>query len=121
LIEGKYKENAKFLVLYLGADLLGSYLGLLFGYMINGDNNTYILKPGHIDNYVSYVMFVEMVFTTLFLSSIMHIKYLEISINEDPILGLLTVAICLYGVIGMCGRISDACLNPTLGFAAVTF
>lgn len=52
---------------------------------------------------------------------IMHVKYSKIAIVKDGMLANLFVVISLFGIIGMIGKITEACLNPQLGIATITF
>jgi glycerol uptake facilitator-like aquaporin len=102
LVEGKWAKNLVLLGLYLVADLVGSYLGLLTAWGLKGGNhNVWVLKPGHRDSAYSVfdVLLVEMYFTTLFMTAVMHVKYSKISSTGDGVLAPLAIIIALYSII----------------------
>lgn len=93
----------------------------MFAYAVKKGHNIYSLKPMHPGDSAFYIFLVEMSFTSLFMIMIMHVKYDKIAVMKDGMLKNLTVVLSLYAIIGMIGKISEAGLNPTLGFTAITF
>jgi glycerol uptake facilitator-like aquaporin len=63
------------------------------------------------------VFFVEMIGTAVFVSLIMAIKYYTPSKNGP--LGGLSIAMTLYGMILVTGKVSGGCLNPAVAFSAI--
>jgi hypothetical protein len=57
----------------------------------------------------------------IFISVILHTKYSKVAPTNDPMLGALTVAMTLLGMIGMVGADSGGCFNPTIGLTVDTF
>jgi glycerol uptake facilitator-like aquaporin len=83
--------------------------------------DTFILKPASTDAGLAQIFFIEMMFTTMFISVILHTKYGKTAPTEDAMIGTITVALTLYGLIGMVGASDGGCFNPTIGLTVTTF
>jgi glycerol uptake facilitator-like aquaporin len=68
-----------------------------------------------------HVYLIEMFFTILFVSVILHTKYSKTSPTNDGVIGTLTVVFSLLGLIKMVGSDSGGCFNPTIGITVSTF
>lgn len=120
LLEGKWKENILTALVIFIADLIGGFAGLLFSHFVK-DGKEWILAPPNLDHSFIFVFFVEMIFTFIFVSSIIHVKYSKITSTKDGMLASLLIALSLFGCIAMSNRMTSACLNPIVGFTATIF
>jgi len=59
-------------------------------------------------------------FTTIFISVIVHTKYAVTTSTKDGVLGTLAIAITLGTIAGMVGASSGGCFNPTIGLTETT-
>lgn len=81
----------------------------------------FVLKPVHDSDGIFYVMLIEMFYTGIFMSIVMHVKYAKICLVETGMLKNLTVVIGLYGLICSVDKITEACFNPAFGLCAILF
>jgi glycerol uptake facilitator-like aquaporin len=59
-------------------------------------------------------------FTSIFISVILHTKYPITTSTNDGVLGALAIAITLATVAGTVGASSGGCFNPTIGLTETT-
>ena len=59
----------------------------------------------------------EMFFTFVFISCLLHNVFPRLSIQSDTVLAVASVCVCLYFSISVSSRITGACLNPAVGLA----
>ena len=80
----------------------------------------FVLKPP--DEYRTgfEIFLMEFFFTTLFTSIIFFVKY-SLAPTTDGTLKTFMVVFALYACIGCIGKFTNACLNPMIGFPALTY
>jgi hypothetical protein len=68
---------------------------------------------------LGYLLIVEALFTMIFVSTVLFVKYRRVSATTDGMLSNLTVAISLYVCVRMAGPLSGAGLNPSIAIAII--
>ena len=101
--------------------MIKGFAGCLFAYIIKKGHNIYVLRPIYPDETNFYIFLVEMCFTALFMMINVHVKYEKLCIVKNTLLKNLLVVLSLYAIIGMIGKIDEACLNPVLGITVIVF
>lgn len=107
---------------YVAAQLVGAYLGMVFSYLVIGHDLSLNLRPPPPNDYaVYYVFLTELFFSWIFQTVYLHAKTNKIAPSSDPGLRAITMMVVQYVNAGMIINITGGCLNPTIGFCAVTF
>jgi glycerol uptake facilitator-like aquaporin len=75
IVEGKFKEQWKALVVYHVAEIIGAYFGMLISYAYLGTSKLGCIKPESLDFSVFYVFIVELMFTFIMMMVIVSGKY----------------------------------------------
>ena len=99
IIEAKWLENIKIVLIYFLADILGATLGLLSAYFIKNEDPL-ILRPEDPNESWLKVLALEFMFSFLFMIIIFHVKYQPISTTSDGCIKSMIVVVALYGTIG---------------------
>lgn len=94
---------------------------MFYSWCFLGPDQMVKVAPGSIDYSPEYVFYVEMLFTFIFNLSIFHIGYPESSMQNDMLIGVVSVIMSLYFGILCAGNYSGACLNATIGLTNTTF
>lgn len=67
------------------------------------------------------VFFIELLFTFILMTCILHHIFPRLSIQSDTVLAVAGVVTCIYFCIRCVGDLTGGCFNPTVGFVNVTF
>lgn len=94
---------------------------MTFAYIIKDGKDIFMLRPGNQGDSSFYIFFIEAFYTAIFITLILHLKYMKVAPSSDSILGCICVAITLYCLIGLCGDVSKACFNPAVGISVPFF
>lgn len=121
IINNDWKKQAPILATYIIAQIFGAYFGMIFSYLVIGHDNSLNLHPPLVDYEVWYVFVTELFFSWIFQTVYLHAKTSQIAPSTDPGLRAITMMVVQYVNAGMIIKITGGCLNPTIGFCAVTF
>lgn len=121
VVYGKWKEHLKILVVYFLAEIFGTVMGLLVSHFLKNGDKEFILRPSDLSDSWLYILSVEFLFTTVFVSLIFHLKEPGLTITKDGAMGAWSVVFALYAAIGVTSNVTGACLNPNIGLSTVIF
>ena len=125
ICERKWLKNLPIAIMIIIVDLLGAYCGMLVSIGLLGYNDTFSLLPpeGKRDESASSVLsvlFAEAMFTWIFVSTVLFVKYRKVAATKDGMLSNLTVALGIFFCISTSSPITGGGLNPTFGLALIT-
>lgn len=83
----------------------------------------FMLRPniGNEEIALGYIFFIEAFYTCLLITVVCHLKYSKYGPSDDTMLCCISTPITIYCIIGLCGDVSKACLNPAVGTAVPFF
>ncbi|CDW84764.1 mip family channel protein [Stylonychia lemnae] len=117
-----WKKKVPILVTYIISQIFGVYFGMVFSYLVLGHDQSLNLHPPDNQNQeIYYVFLTEMFFSWIFMTVYLHAKTSKIAPSTDPGLRAITMMVVQYVNSGMIMPVTGGCLNPTIGFCAVTF
>ncbi|CDW81594.1 mip family channel protein [Stylonychia lemnae] len=94
---------------------------MAFSLLVLGTDEIIIFRPNDLDFSQWYVFLIELFFTFTFQVVIQHSKNSKVTIFDNMVLGVGSVAAAIYFSITCAGRFTGAALNPTIGFTNLTF
>eukprot|EP00347_Sterkiella_histriomuscorum_P013933 403362801 len=121
IINNEWKKQAPILATYILAQIFGAYFGMIFSYLVIGHTDSLNLRPPLVEYKVWYVFLTELFFSWIFQTVYLHAKTNKIAPSTDPGLRAITMMVVQYVNAGMIINITGGCLNPSIGFCAVTF
>ena len=92
-LQGQYAAHVKILFTYIGAQLVGSYFGMLFCWGVLGHEDSLDLHPLKDDHEVGFVFLTEMLFSALFMTIYLHTKTDKLAPSANPGLRAITMGI----------------------------
>lgn len=125
VVEGKWAQNFAVAAAISIIDICAAFVAMIISIGMLGSDKTFTLVPPDAKaNYefgtLLYLLIVEALFTMIFVSTVLFVKYRRVSATTDGMLSNLTVAIALYVCVRMAGPLSGGGLNPSIAIAIIT-
>lgn len=123
IVEGAWKDpiKKKAFFAYIIGQIVGAYLGMLIVFLIVGANGTMNLLPEDTSDNIFYTLFIEFIFSWIFLTIYLHAKSDWVAPSQDFGLRAFTIAIVAYACSAMSQPVNGGPLNPTIALATMTF
>ena len=97
--------------------MIGGLLGQLFALAELGKSQMELILPPGMQFRVGETLALEMFFSFIFISCVLHNVFSRLSIQSDTVLAVASVCVSLYFSIKVSARVTGACLNPAVGLA----
>lgn len=125
IIEGRWCKNLFIAFFVIVVDILAAFTAMAVALSMLGVNGTFTLLPPKTKQYVDFsdiitVLFEETLFTWILVTSILFVKYRNVTATSDGMLSNLTVGLAIYVTVSMSGPITGGALNPTFGLALIS-
>ncbi|CDW91031.1 aquaporin-like protein [Stylonychia lemnae] len=125
IIEGRWCKNLFVAFFVIVVDILAAFTAMAVALAMLGVNGTFTLLPPQTKQLVDFgdiitVLFEETLFTWILVTSILFVKYRNVTATSDGMLSNLTVGLAIYVTVSMSGPITGGALNPTFGLALIS-